>query len=281
MKTGLVLEGGAMRGMFTAGVLDVFMENNVIVDGVIGVSAGAVFGCNYISEQIGRTIRYNMKYSRDKRYCSVHSLVTTGDLYGADFCYNKIPNELDVFDTETFKNSAKGFYVVCTDVETGKAIYHKCTDCGERDLKYMRASASMPLASRIVEADGKKMLDGGIVDSIPLKAFENMGYNRNIVILTQPENFVKTENKAVPLMKLLLKKYPKVPEIMANRHNNYNDAVKYVREKEKHGSAYVICPEEALPVGRIEKDPEKLKQAYEIGRKAGEKHLENVKNFIL
>lgn len=280
VKKGLVLEGGAMRGMFTAGVLDVLMEQNVQVDGVIGVSAGAVFGCNYISKQIGRTIRYNMKYSGDKRYCSIRSLIRTGDLYGAEFCYHKLPTELDVFDVETFKNSSTEFYVVCTDVVTGEIVYHKCTDAGYKDLEYMRASASMPLASRVVEMDGKKMLDGGIADSIPLKYFESIGYNKNLVILTQPADFVKEKNKAIPLFKLFMRKYPKVAELMADRHNVYNDTVKYVRQKEKQGEVFVICPEEALPIGRTEKDPAKLKQVYEIGRRAGEKYLQEVIEFF-
>ena len=173
-KHGLVLEGGAMRGMFTAGVLDVFMENNINFDGVIGVSAGATFGCNYISRQIGRTVRYNKKYCKDPRYCSFRSLITTGDLYGTDFCYNKIPNELDPFDNDTFRKSDIDFYIVATDIETGKPIYKKY-DVDDPDcLLWMRASASMPLASRIVEAGSKKLLDGGMSDSIPVKEFEKI-----------------------------------------------------------------------------------------------------------
>ena len=160
MKKGLVLEGGAMRGMFTAGVLDVLMENNIDFDGCVGVSAGAAFGCNIKSTQIGRVIRYNTKYCKDKRYCSFKSLLTTGDIFGADFCYNKLPFELDIFDTDTFKTSPVEFFVTATDIETGKAVYHKCTDGLNDDLLWFRASASMPLVSRTVEINGLKLLDG-------------------------------------------------------------------------------------------------------------------------
>ena len=181
MKTGLILEGGAMRGMYTAGVLDVMMENNIWVDGAVGVSAGAVFGCNYKSKQIGRTIRYNKKYGRDPRYAGFHSLLKTGDYFGTEFCYHEIPERLDPFDSETFQKNPAEFYVVGTDVTTGKAVYHKCTTGTDKDLDWFRASASMPLLSNIVEVDGYKLLDGGIADSIPLKWFRSIGYERNII----------------------------------------------------------------------------------------------------
>jgi predicted patatin/cPLA2 family phospholipase len=172
MKLGIVLEGGAMRGLFTAGVLDVLMENGIVCDGMVGVSAGATFGCNYKSKQIGRTLRYNLKYCRDKRYCSFSSLIKTGDLYGADFCYRQIPNELDIFDTKAFLENPMEFYIVCSDIDSGKPLYYKYEKSDDRDLEYMRASASMPLVSRIVEIDGKRLLDGGMTDSIPLQFSE-------------------------------------------------------------------------------------------------------------
>ena len=193
MKTGLVLEGGAMRGMFTAGVLDILMEHNIDVDGVIGVSAGATFGCNYKSKQIGRTIRYNMKYCNDPRYCSFRSLLKTGDLYGAEFCYHTLPEQLDLFDNETYEASPMEFYMVTTDVNTGEPVYYKCDKFDHEGLEWVRASASMPLVSRIVEVGGRQMLDGGISDSIPLQYFQSIGYNKNLVILTQPRDYVKKE----------------------------------------------------------------------------------------
>lgn len=280
IKRGLILEGGAMRGMFTAGVLDVLMENNICFDGVIGVSAGATFGCNYISHQIGRTIRYNKKYCRDKRYCSFRSLITTGDLYGVDFCYNQIPNKLDLFDTDTFRKSKTDFYVVATDVETGKAVYTKYDVDNPCALDWMRASASMPLAARIVEINGRKFLDGGMADSIPVKAFEDMGYNKNIVVLTQPDSYVKKKNKALPLIKIKYRQFPNLYNTMANRHIMYNETTEYIRKKEKEGTLFVIRPDEPLNVGHIEHDANELEKAYQTGRKICKNQLENIKTFL-
>ncbi len=280
IKRGLILEGGAMRGMFTAGVLDVFMENDINFDGVIGVSAGATFGCNYISKQIGRTIRYNKKYCRDKRYCSVRSLIKTGDLYGEDFCYNKLPNELDPFDNNAFKKSDIEFYIVCTDIETGKPVYKKYDVDEVGCLSWMRASASMPLAARIVEIGNNKFLDGGMSDSIPVKAFENMGYNKNVVVLTQPDGYIKKKNGALPLIKLVYKKFPKLIEVMANRHIMYNETTAYIKEKEALGELFVIRPECPLNVGHIEHNPDELEKAYQTGRKAAQKNLESLKEYL-
>ncbi len=191
MKKGLVLEGGGMRALFTVGVTDVLMENGITFDGAIGVSAGAAFGCNYKSCQPGRAIRYNTRFAKDKRYCSMSSLIRTGDLFGADFCYKRIPRDLDKFDDEAYDNNPMEFYVVCTDIETGAPVYKSCPVSDEVMLEYIRASASLPLISNIVEIDGKKLLDGGITDSIPLKCFESIGFDRNVVILTQPKDYVK------------------------------------------------------------------------------------------
>ena len=279
-KCGLVLEGGAMRGMFTAGVLDVFMENDISFDGIVGVSAGATFGCNYLSKQIGRTIRYNKEYCRDKRYCSFKSLITTGDLYGEDFCYNKIPNELDPFDADAAKQSTTPFYVVCTNINTGKPEY-KLYDVDDPDaLKFMRASASMPMVSRIVKIDNEEYLDGGVADSIPIKFFENQGYEKNVVILTQPDGYIKKKNKIIPLVSFLYRKYPNLIKAMANRHTMYNKTTEYIKEQEKNGNAYVIRPEFPLEAGHIEHDADVLEKTYQAGRAAGLKHLENIINFI-
>ncbi|MDO4419653.1 MAG: patatin family protein [Ruminococcus sp.] len=280
MKKGLVLEGGAMRGMFSAGVMDVLMENNIEFDGIAGVSAGAVFGCNYKSKQIGRTIRYNIKYIKDPRYCSLRSLVKTGDLFGRDFCYNQIPNKLDPFDNDTFINNPVEFYVVTTDINSGKAVYKNISSADKNGLEYMRASASMPLVSKPVEIDGKKMLDGGISDSVPLKFFVNKGYKKNLVILTQPKGYVKKKNSLIPLMKISLRKYPKLIEAMANRHILYNEQVKYTEEALKNGSAFIIRPSEKLPIGRLEKNPETLKKVYDLGRHEALKNLDKIKEYL-
>ncbi len=280
VKTGLVLEGGAMRGMFTAGVLDVFMENGIVFDGMIGVSAGAVFGCNFKSRQIGRTIRYNKKYGKDKRYCSFYSLLKTGDMYGADFCYNILPNELDIFDAETFKNNPMPFYIVASDCETGKPFYKELKNGDSDDMVRLRASASMPLVSKVVRIDGRKLLDGGITDSIPIKYFESLGYNRNVVILTQPADYKKSPAKMMPLIRAALKKYPAVAEAMSKRHIVYNEEKRYVFEKAALGEIFVICPGRPLGIRRTESDPDKLQQVYDEGRAAALNQLDAVKDFL-
>ena len=180
------MEGGAMRGMFTCGVIDVMQEAGITFDGAIGVSAGAVLGCNYKSEQIGRAYRYTRQYCKDYRYGSMKSFRKTGNAYDVDFCYHEIPEKLDVFDKEAFKANPMIFYAVATDVVTGKAVYHKCSDGEREDIEWLRASASMPLVSRVVNINGHNLLDGGIGDSIPLKFMEEQGFDRNVVILTQP-----------------------------------------------------------------------------------------------
>lgn len=280
MKKGLILEGGAMRGMFTAGVIDVMMEHDIAFDGAIGVSAGAVFGCNYKSHQIGRTLRYNTKFCQDPRYASFRSLLTTGDLYGADFCYNEIPNKLDPFDLETYRNSPMEFYVVCTDVETGKPVYQKCMTGDAHDILWMRASASMPLVSRIVEVDGYKLLDGGISDSIPIRQFQKLGYDRNIIILTQPLDYVKPKNQMVPLLRVMMRKYPNLVRTMRFRHDIYNATTAYIRKLEQKGRVLVIRPEAPLGIARVEHDPKELTRVYQLGRDVAEKRLEEMQTFL-
>ena len=208
MKTGLVLEGGAMRGMFTAGVLDVLMEHGIVLDGAIGVSAGAVFGCNYKSHQIGRVIRYNTQYCNDKRYASFGNLLRTGNLYSEQFCYHTVPEKLDVFDAKAFAENPMDFFVVCTDVRTGDPIYHKCRTGDAEDIQWMQASASMPLAAKIVKIGHYQLLDGGIADSIPVRFFESIGYKRNLIVLTQPKGFVKKKNKMLPAIRARYLRYP-------------------------------------------------------------------------
>lgn len=279
MKTGLIMEGGAMRGMFTCGVIDVMMEQGISFDGAIGVSAGAVLGCNYKSNQPGRAIRYNMKYCNDPRYASIRSLLTTGDLYGEEFCYHNIPETLDPFDVETFHNSPMEFYAVCTDVNTGKAIYHKCKNGDARDLQWLRASASMPLASRIVSIDGYSLLDGGVSDSIPVRYFEHIGYSHNVIILTQPKGFIKKRNPYLPILKVVMRNYPRFLSAVAHRHEKYNRTTTYIEQLESEGKALVIRPPKALEIGPVEHHPEELRRVYEIGRKVALERLEEIKEF--
>ena len=278
---GLVLEGGAMRGLFTAGIIDVMMEHGVEPDGMIGVSAGAAFGCNYKSRQPGRAIRYNKRFAKDKRYCSWQSWWKTGDLYNADFGYHVIPTQYDIFDDAAFEQNPMAFYAVCTNVETGEAVYKRLEKGGQLTYNWIRASASMPLASKVVELEGMKVLDGGVADSIPLAYFENIGYERNVVILTQPNGYVKEHNRLMPLMRIALRKYPKMIEAMDKRHLMYNQQLVYVYEAEKAGRALVIRPEASLPIGHISHDPDEMQRIYDIGREMGERRIEEIKRFYI
>lgn len=279
-KKGLILEGGAMRGLFTAGVMDVLMENGVEFDGIIGVSAGAAFGCNYKSGQIGRALRYNIKYCRDKRYCGINSLLKSGNVYNTDFCYGEVPLSLDKFDFDAYLKNPAEFYVVCTDVESGKPVYHKYTGAEDSGFDWIRASASMPLVSQIVNIDGKKLLDGGISDSIPVKYFESIGYNKNVAVLTQTKEYRKGKNRMMPLIRRRYKMYPKLIEVAENRFLMYNAQKEYVSKREAEGELFVIRPDEPIPVGRVEKNQKKLKLAYDIGRSTANKKLDGLIAYL-
>ena len=279
MKKGLVLEGGAMRGLFTAGIIDVMMEAGVEPDGLIGVSAGAAFGCNYKSRQPGRAIRYNTRFAKDARYSGLKSLLTTGDYFNAQFGYHIVPYQYDLFDVAAFEQNPMEFMVVCTDVLTGQAVYHKMDRVDYDELEWLRASASMPLASKVVEVAGRKLLDGGVADSIPLAYFESIGYDRNVVILTQPEGYVKHRTKLMPLMRIGLRHYPEMIQAMDRRYLMYNHELEFVRQAEREGRCLVIRPDEKLPIGHISHDPEEMKRVYQIGREMGDRYIERIKAF--
>lgn len=280
MKKGLILEGGAMRGLFSAGVIDVLMENDIIFDGAVGVSAGAAFGCNYKSRQPGRVLRYNTRFCADKRYCGLGSLIKTGDIYNTDFCYGEVPLKYDIFDFETYKKNPMEFYVVCTDLESGKPVYHNYTGYESTGFDWIRASASMPLVSRIVEIDGCKLLDGGISDSIPVKFFESIGYNKNIAVLTQPKGYIKEKNHALPLIKMKYRHFPNFVKAVETRHLMYNSETAYAAERQSQGKLFIVQPEESLPIGHIEKDPKKLTEIYNIGREVALKKLSAIKEYL-
>ena len=280
MKTGLIMEGGAMRGMFTAGVLDVLMENGLVTDGAIGVSAGAVFGCNYKSHQIGRVIRYNTEYCNDKRYASFKNLVKTGNLYSEQFCYHEVPERLDPFDEAAFAASPMDFFVVCTDVKTGEPIYHKCRTGDAEDVRWMEASASMPLAAKIVKIGHYGLLDGGVADSIPVRFFESIGYKRNLIILTQPKGYVKKKNKFLPAIRARYFRYPAFVEAVADRHERYNEITSYISMLEQAGQAYVIRPPIPLEIGAMERDPAQLRRVYETGRAVAQIQVEKIRDFL-
>lgn len=279
MKTGLVLEGGGKRGIYAAGVLDVLLENNIWADGLIGTSAGAVNGCSYVSNQYERNLRYNIRFAKEKRYMSIYSLITTGNVVGTDFAYNILPNKLEVFDYDAFEKSPVAYYVTCSNVETGKAEYIQCKSLRGKNMDYLRASASLPYVSQIVEIDGKKYLDGGICDSIPLKAFQNMGYEKNLVVLTRPRGYIKKPENNL-LANLYYRKYPAFVTALRNRYAVYNRTLKYIEQQEKQGNILVLRPSESIRVGRMEQDPERLKQMYELGKNDAGQMLDAIASFL-
>ena len=278
MKRGLVLEGGAMRGLFTAGVLDVLMERGVKFDGLIGVSAGACFGCNYKSGQIGRVIRYNRRFARDARYCSWKSLFRTGDMFGADFCYRELPESLDVFDAKAFEANPMEFHVVATDCADGKAVYRRLDKADRRTFDWIRASASMPLVSRPVAIDGGLYLDGGLSDGIPLRYFEGIGYVRNVVVTTRPRGYRKFPRKRMCLIKPFLRRYPAIYSALKNRYRWYNETLEYIDSRVAAGAAILIAPKEPLDISRVCHDPDRMQRIYEIGRAAAAEALHEMED---
>lgn len=281
MKNGLVLEGGGMRGMFTAGAMDAFMEEGLSFDGLIGVSAGALFGCNYKSKQRGRALRYNIMLKNAPHYMGWRTFFKTGNIVNPQFSYHVLPFEIDKFDVDTFEHNPMEFWMVCTDIVTGKPVYHRMDTFSHREVEWMRASASMPAVSRPVKIGEQLFLDGGITDSIPLKAFQEMGYGRNIVILTQPSDYFKKPLKINWLIKLMTKKYPMVGECMARRHEMYNRQLEYLMQQEAAGNAMLIYPEEALRIGRTELNEKKMRRVYAMGYKKAKNMMPEIKDFIM
>ena len=280
MKNGLVLEGGSMRGLFTAGVVDVFLENNIVFDGAAAVSAGAAFGCNYKSKQKGRVLRYTKRYCNYWKFCSFRSWLFTGDVFGAKFCYYDIPMELDVFDGETFRNNPMDFHVVATDINSGEAVYHNMTDTDDENMEWLRASASQPCFSRPVKIGDSKYLDGGMADSIPLEYMQKIGYEKNVVVLTQPEDYVKKQMKVMPLIKLFTLNHPHIAKSLQARPDMYNAQTAYVKECEGRGDVVVIRPEAPLNLKSMVHDPSELQRVYDLGRQAALKKIDEVKRFM-
>ena len=268
-----------MRGLFSAGICDVMMEHDVWPDGLIGVSAGAAFGCNYKSRQPGRAIRYNMRFARDPRYSGLRSLLTTGDYFNAQFAYHTVPATYDRFDDAAFEQNPMAFHVVCTDVLTGRPVYRQLHKSDSVAYDWIRASASMPLFSRVVELEGHRLLDGGVSDSIPLEHAEHIGYHRNVVVLTQPQGFRKEHTPFMPLMRLALHRYPAMVAALDRRHLMYNRQLDYVSEAEQQGRCLVIRPDRKIPIGHVSHDPEQMKRVYHMGRQTGEAYIGRVKAF--
>lgn len=262
---GLILEGGAMRGMYIAGVVDILLENEIDFNHTVGVSAGAAFGCNIKSKQIGRAIAYSKEFSKDPRYVGIKSLLTTGDLYNAKFVFETVPTKYYPFDLDTYRLNPMRFTAVVTDIVSGEAIYKDLNSLDESDIKWLRASTSMPLAAKIVEIGDRKYLDGGMSDPIPVKWMLSHGYEKNVIVLTQVENYRKSASNSL-VFKLGLAKYPWISKLMKVRHTKYNQTLEYISQMEQAGNLFVIRPSIDLGIKRVEKDPEKLEAMYQLGK---------------
>lgn len=277
-KTGLVLEGGGFRGIYTAGVLDVFLDEGIDFEGLIGVSAGAIHGCSFVSRQRGRSIRYYRKYCGDPRMMSIRNWLKTGNAVDTDFCYHQLPEVLDKFDEQAFTENPTAFYVTCTNLETGKPEYFRLKEM-HREIDYLRASASLPYFSQIVELKGKKYLDGGCSDSVPLEAFEKLGYERNVVVLTQPASYVKKPEFQL-MARTVYRKYPRFAEALVNRHERYNAMMELLDQRQRQGSIFIIRPSSKLDIGRMENDVNKVQGVYELGVKNARDSLDALKLWL-
>ena len=270
-----------MRGLFSAGVLDTFMDENIKVDGIIGVSAGALFGPNYFSNQKGRALRYNKCYCKDLRFISMPSFLVTGNIVNKQFAFYDVTYKYDVFDNETYVKNNSGYLVTVTNVETGKAEYLPLNDV-YTGLEVLRASSALPFFSKIVEIDGKKYLDGGIADSIPVLKAKELGYDKIIVITTRPIDYRK-EPLSSFLMTALKRKYNKYPafiETMANRATCYNETLDIIKKMEDNNEIFVIRPTEPIRLGTIERNADNLQSVYDLGVKVCKERLDALKRYL-
>ena len=280
-KVGLVLEGGSLRGLYSSGVLDIMMDNNIEIDCIVGTSAGALFGPNYFSKQRGRAIRYNKRYCKDKRNISMLSFFLTGNVVNKRFAYYKITKKLDIFDNDTYMKSNKELYVTATNIKTAQTEYFKITDV-IKDMEKLRATSAIPIVTRPVKIGKERYLDGGISDSIPIKKCMELGCDKIIVVLTQPDIYKKKimSEKRTKMIKIVFKKYPKLIERLLNRHNEYNECVEYIRTLEKEGKVFVMRPPKYLKIDLIERNPDKLEQIYQIGVNDMKEKIDDLKEYL-
>ncbi|MFS0861834.1 patatin family protein [Fredinandcohnia sp. 179-A 10B2 NHS] len=262
---GLVLEGGGMRGVYTAGVLDYFMEQNIYLPYVIGVSAGACMAASYLSRQKGRNRTVNIEYVNDPKYLSFRNLIKHKQLFGMDYIFDEIPNKLVPYDYNSFTNSKEEFVIGTTDCETGQPLYFNKEEYGNDILTVIRASSSLPFVAPIIDYKGKKLLDGGISDPIPVVKAQKDGFEKNIVILTRNRGYNKKKSSMTWMVRRTYKDYPELANVMERRYQVYNDTIAYLEDQEKAGKVFVISPSEPLEVGRVERNPVKLSKLYELG----------------
>ena len=279
-KVAIVLEGGSFRGEFTAGVLDVLMENGVEVAACYGTSAGALNGLNYKSRQIGRVNRVNLAFCNDPRYMGTQSLMTTGSMVGYDFILNDVQDRLDPFDNEAFFANPMEMYACATDIVFGTAAYLPVRDA-TLDIDAVRASTSLPLVTKPVEIDGHLYLDGGTADSVPLEhVLEDAGFDRAIVVLTQDRSYQKSPYGLMGAARAVYAGYPYLLEAMESRHERYNEQREHIWEYERAGRALVLAPPVPVEVAHVEHDTEKLLNLYIQGRQEAKHRLGEIREFV-
>lgn len=279
MKTGIVFEGGGMRGVFTAGVIDYLLDQDIRMDSVYGVSAGACHGVSYCSGQRRRAISSVLDFMDDPQYCSLESLRKTGNLFGAEFLYHRIPDELLPVDEVQFEERNMIFKVVITNCITGKAEYPQIRNL-KKDMKYIQASSSLPLVSRMVPLNGYVYMDGGITDSIPIRKAEEDGNEKNVVVLTRPLGYRKHVSPALPMIRVEYRRYPEMIRAMQRRHEVYNDTLEHIEAGIKEGRTFVIAPMGSLNIGKVEKNRRKLENAYREGYYVAEGLGEKLRAFL-
>lgn len=279
-STSLILEGGGMRGVYTAGVLDLLLDEDIDIKYCVGVSAGACNCISYISKQKKRNYRVNLNYIRDKRYLSFSNLIKTGSAFGMDMLFNLIPNELEPFDYEGFKNSGAKFIVGATNCETGLPEFYNISDFDLDGYGAIKASISLPLVAKVVDFDNKNLMDGGIAAPIPIQKAIDDGIEKHVVILTQHKGYRKSKNKMMPIIKRKYKKHSGLITAMENRYKVYNNTLEQLEELEEQGKCFVIRPSSPLEVSRFEKNKEKLEIIYNKGYEDAEKLVGDLRRFL-
>ena len=263
MKVGLVLEGGGMRGLYTAGVIDIMLDHGLEPDVACGTSAGVTFGVNLLSKQRGRVLRYNKRYVGDRRYISLHSWLTTGNMINKDFAYGLLPRELDPFDDDTFMASKAAFYATITNMHTGQAEYVRLHSTWEQ-MDVIRASAALPLVCQPVEWHGQKYLDGGISDNIPLDKCLELGCDKVIIVLTRPLGYIR-KGSIAGICRLCYPRYKNLYRAAKMRNEKYNRRLEQILQLEREGKVFVLRPSEEITISRLEKDPVRLEEVYNLG----------------
>ncbi|MFC3885915.1 patatin family protein [Bacillus songklensis] len=277
---GLVLEGGGMKGLYTAGVLEFFMEQNLFFPYVIGVSAGACMAASYLSRQKGRNKKVNIGLANDPRYLSFRNFIRKRQLFGMDFLFDEIPNKIVPFDFETMLNGNEQFVVGTTDCDTGKAVYYNKKEHGKDILQIIRASSSVPLIAPAVEYDEKKLLDGGIADPIPLKKAQYDAFQKNVVIMTKPKGYQKQRSRLSSITRFVYRSHPNLSSLLDEHYLLYNETLSYLQSEEQKGNVYVIQPSTDIPLSGIERNQQRLTYMYELGYQDAKRQFESLKRWI-